>query len=144
MEIERLVDEFSASVVQHLQRQLNEFAPEKWRRLALYGAGLVDADPDEMRALAEKLAQQLFAVPGTDRYEVPVAWAGTPMGALWWRAVIRSQGDELITLAEAARLAGVSVQAISQRIERGKLQAFVDPLAPARQGRKLVRRSDVE
>ena len=38
---------------------------------------------------------------------------------------------------------GVSVPAISQRILRGSLRAFTDPFAPERQGRQLVRRSEV-
>ena len=37
----------------------------------------------------------------------------------------------------------ITVQAISQRIKTGSLNAFTDPLAPARQGRQLVRRRDI-
>ena len=50
----------------------------------------------------------------------------------------------LITLSEAARLRGVSLQAISQAVTRGTLKAYHDPQAPRHQGRRLVLRSDVE
>ena len=117
--------------------------PQEWRTLALYGAGVIDGDPGEMQEIAQSMAEWLFSLPTHNRYEIPDFWAETELGALWWAAVIRNQGDELITIADAARLAGVTVQAISQRIERGALKAFTNPLAPERQGRTLVRRSDV-
>lgn len=117
--------------------------PQEWLRMALYGAGLADADAGEIHDICQSLAEWLFAVPGESAYSIPDAWASTPMGALWWAALIRAEGDELITVAEAADLAGVSVKTISNRIDRGTLRAFVDPSAPARQGRRLVRRSDV-
>jgi len=117
--------------------------PQEWRTLALYGAGVIDGDPSEMQEIAQSMAEWLFSLPTHNRYEIPDFWAETELGALWWAAVIRNQGDELITIAEAAKLAGVTVQAISQRIERGKLNAFIDPLAPERQGRTLVRRQDI-
>lgn len=47
--------------------------------------------------------------------------------------------NDLITQAEAARLAAVSVQAISQRINAGTLTAYIDPDSQGqRQGRRLV------
>jgi len=59
--------------------------------------------------------------------------------------MIRIQGDELITINDAAKIAGVTVQAMSQRVTRGTLKSFTDPSAnnPQRE-RKLVLRSDVE
>ena len=59
-------------------------------------------------------------------------------------AFTRVQGDELITMAQAAQIAGVTVQAIAGRIDRGALTAYTDPASPGpNQGRRLVRRSDV-
>lgn len=117
--------------------------PQEWRTLALYGAGVIDGDPAEMQEIAQSMAEWLFSLPTYNSYQIPDFWADTELGALWWAAVIRNRGDELITISEAAKLAGVTVQAISQRIERGKLDAFIDPFAPERQGRQKVRRSDV-
>ena len=89
------------------------------------------------------MAEWFFSLPTSYRYDTPDWWGDTELGALWWQAVIRIKGDELITISQAAELAGVTVQAISQRIERGKLDAFTDPFAPERQGRRKVRRDDV-
>lgn len=98
----------------------------------------------ETRDICQQIAEWLFAIPGGSySYEIPDSFADTPLGALWWRALLWCEGDELITIAEAAKLAGVSVQAISQRIDRGDLRAYIDPAARERQGRRLVRRSAV-
>lgn len=118
-------------------------APQEWLALALYGAGLTDADPDEMREACQGLAEWLFGIPGHYRYGIPDQWSDAPMGALWWRAMIRAEGDELITIREAAALLVVRSQAITARIDRGTLRGFTDPEAGARQGRRLVRRRDV-
>ena len=117
--------------------------PQEWLRMAFYGAGLVDADAAEIHDVCQSLAEWLFAIPGESAYSIPDAWADTPMGALWWAALVRAEGDALVTVAEAAALAGVSIKTLSKRIDRGALRAYVDPSAPQRQGRRLVRRSDV-
>lgn len=117
--------------------------PQEWLRMALYGACLADDDAGEIHDICQELAEWLFAAPGEATYSISDDWAETPMGALWWGALVRAEGDELITLAEAAAMAGVSTQAISQRVSRGALRAYIDPSAAARQGRRLVRRSDI-
>ena len=117
--------------------------PQEWLTMALYGAGIIDADAGEMQQICQAMAEWLFALPNHAQYDIPRYWAETDMGALWWQATIRAQGDEMITIAAAAELAGVTVQAISQRISAGKLAGYINPLANERQGRRLVRRSDV-
>lgn len=117
--------------------------PQEWLTMALYGAGVIEADAKEMQEICQGMAEWLFALPNQAQYDIPRYWAETDMGALWWQAAIRAQGDEMITIAEAAELAGVTVQAISQRISAGKLTGYINPLANERQGRRLVRRSDV-
>ena len=119
-------------------------APAKWLRMALYGAGLVEAEADEINTICMEMADMLFLLPGMQLPDVPISWYETPLGALWTKALVRSLGDELIPIAEAARIAGVSPQAISQRIAAGKLSAYTDPDAPSRQGRRLVRKSKVQ
>ena len=117
--------------------------PQEWLTMALYGAGLLDADADEMREICQSLAEWLFAIPGSSAYSIPAEWGDTEMGALWWAALIRTEGDELITLAQAAELSGISLKTLASRVDRGTLRSFTDPAAPNRQGRRLVRRSDV-
>jgi hypothetical protein len=119
--------------------------PQEWLAMAKYAVDLLpDADPGYIYEICQDLAEWLFSIPGLSVYEIPAVWQEHPVGALWWSAFVRSQGDELITIAAAAKLAGVSVQAISQRIDRGSLEAFINPLAKERQGKRLVRRSDVK
>lgn len=117
--------------------------PQEWLSMALFGAGLSDQDPAEMHEVCQQMAEWLFGIPGIYSYTIPDQWADTDMGALWWQALLRAEGDELITITQAAELAGVTVQAISGRIDRGTLDSFTDPLAGERQGRRLVRRSDI-
>ena len=121
--------------------------PQEWLLMARAGLGLVEPSNDNrayVREIVQSLAEWLFATPGSYAYEIPASWYETPMGALWGAALVWTEGDELITLKEAAELAGVSLPTISIRVSRGTLRAFVNPLAPAHQGRRLVRRSDVE
>lgn len=117
--------------------------PQEWLTMALYGAGLAEADSAEIYEICQSLAEWMFSIPGHYRYSIPDEWAETDMGSLWWLAYIRASGDELITIQEAASIAGVSPQAISARISRGTLRGFVNPQSPERQGRRLVRKSDL-
>lgn len=118
--------------------------PQEWLRMALYGAGLLDADAGEVHDICQSLAEWLFAVPGLAHYRIPPEWSETPLGNLWWRALLRAEGDELITLTEAAQLLGIRVATVGGYIDRGRLAVFVDASANQRQGRRLVRRSEVE
>jgi len=114
-------------------------------RAATGGTERDETNVSEVRDICQQLAEWLFAAPGGSySYEIPDSFADTAIGGLWWKALLWCEGDELVTIAEAARLAGVSVQAISQRIDRGDLRAYTDPTARERQGRRLVRRSDIK
>lgn len=125
---------------------------QQWLLMARAGLGLV-ALPDDAEAaemirgeiyeICQGLAEWLFATPGQSVYTIPDSWAEHPLGQLWHLAMVWLARDELITIAEAAKLAGVTTQAIHQRIAHGKLRAYIDPSAPAHQGRRLVRRQDV-
>jgi|SRR3990167_314649 len=118
--------------------------PQEWLTMAKYAVGLLpDADPGEIYEICQALAEWMFSIPGESAYEIPAAWYATPVGALWATAFVKVQGDELISIAEAAEMAGVSVQAVSQRIDRGTLKSYVNPLASERQGKRLVKKSDV-
>lgn len=126
--------------------------PQQWLLIARAGLGLIKL-PDnredaemlrgEVYESCQSLAEWLFGIPGISSYHIPAIWAEHPMGQLWHLAIVWVGGDELITIAEAARLAGISTQAVHGRIARGKLSAYIDPNAPAHQGRRLVRRSDI-
>src|SRR5574343_64157 len=100
---------------------------------------------DEMYAACQSLAERLFAVPGLGAsYTIPEEFWQAPIGQMVALAFIWLEGDELITISEAARLSGKSISTISSRIKCGALRSYPDPQAanPRRAGR-LVRRSDV-
>lgn len=117
--------------------------PQEWLVMAKYGAGLIDEDASYIYEICQGVAEWLFSLPNESHYTIPDSFADTEFGALWAAAFIRLQGDELITIAAAAEIAGVTVQAISQRVSRGTLRAYVDPFAGSRQGRRLVKKSEV-
>lgn len=119
---------------------------QEWLTMALYGAGLLpDEDPLEIQETCQSLAEWMWARPGTNaEYSIPDQWAYSEMGAYWALALERAYGHDLITIADAAEKAGVTVQAISGRIDRGKLHYFIDPFASERQGKKLVRANDIK
>lgn len=75
---------------------------------------------------------------------VPPSFWDTPWG--WVIAQARqyalASGD-LITISAAAQYAGVKVQTVAAAIAQGALAVVVDHLAPARRGRRLLRREDV-
>ena len=99
----------------------------------------------EIHEGVQEICERLFAAPGAGSfYHVPEEWWESPFGAMVARALLWCQGDELITIAEAARIAGVSPQAIQNRIASGALRAYVDPDVPGRQGHRLVARGSVE
>lgn len=124
-----------------LQRMME---PQEWLVMARYGANLVDEDAQYVYEICQGVVEWLFAIPGSNAYAIPDTFADTPFGALWAAALVRAQGDELITMTAAAELAGVTVQAINGRIARGTLRAYIDPFAanPQRE-RRLVKRGDV-
>jgi len=93
------------------------------------------------------ITARLYYAPGignVDDVDVPDVFWEHPLGEMCARALLWALEGELITLQEAARLAEVSVQAISQAVSAGRIAGYVDPDASERQGRTLVKRVDVQ
>lgn len=122
--------------------------PQEWLTMARAAAGLVPATDDNrayVREICQSLAEWLFAYPGGGySYSIPDSWYESEMGSLWATALIWCTGDELVPLAEAARRADIPLTTLASRVDRGSLRAYIDPFAASRQGRRLVRMSDVE
>lgn len=110
-----------------------EMSDDEWTRGVVY-EGIQD------------LMERLFAPPGlTGAYDIPERFWDTPLGQMVGRAFIWVKGDELITLTAAAEIRGVSVQAISQAVRKGRLRHYIDPdAANPQKSRTLVSRADVE
>ena len=65
----------------------------------------------------------------------------------WFEAVdfMNTPPDDLITIAEAAKIAGVTIQAITNRIANGSIRHWYNAEAPgSRQGARLVSKSEIE
>jgi hypothetical protein len=97
----------------------------------------------ELAEAIQEIAEMLFANPLTGSYAIPETFWTTDLGAMIARARIWLR-DDLITIAEAAELADVSLPAITQAANTGRLTIWVDPDAPAHQGRRLVSLSEIK
>ncbi len=164
-QIERIVKEFATALYASRKWQIEQMLlaatvpyatddmliksgeAQEWLYMAKAAIGLIDRNEETagyVQEICQGLAEWLFSIPGgTYSYNIPENWSDTPMGALWWSALLWVQGDGLATIAEAAKAEGVTIQAISNRIDRGTLKSFTDPLASTRQGKRLVRLSDL-
>jgi hypothetical protein len=103
-----------------------------------------DFSDGELMECIQTVMELLFASPVSGTYTIPSEFWGTQLGGMVARAQLWLRHDELITIADAAELRGVSVQAISQAVDGGRLTAYIDPDATQRQGRRLVSKSEVE
>jgi len=93
----------------------------------------------------QTIMELLFASPLLSTYDVPDVFWQSPLGAMVARAMIWLRQDELITLNQAAEIAGISVPAISQAVDAGRLHPYFDPDATNPQrGRRLVSRAEVQ
>ncbi len=104
---------------------------------------------DELGIVAEMingLLEDLFTPPGLDyAYTIPPEfWNETPFGRMVRDAHLWARGDELITQTAAAALVGVSVRAVGQRVDKGKLTLYVDDNEPNPQKNRRVSRLEVE
>lgn len=118
--------------------------------IARAASGLIEDDPEGFnRGVVyegiQDLCEQLFAPPGLgSAYTIPASFWEHPLGQMVSVAMLWVQQDELITQAEAAKIRGVTTQAINQATRDGRLRSFKNPDANERQGRTLVSRRDVD
>lgn len=150
--------EFARLLREQRARQLEELGAEdgdvastrlvkRWLLMAAAVEGTLERTPANRTAVREackSMADALFHLPRRHSIEpdVPARWGERdPIGRLWWLARVWAEED-LISLQEAAELAGVSLSAVAQRRD---LMFYSDltasyPMNP----RRLVRRADVE
>ena len=69
-------------------------------------------------------------------------WSGQT-GLLIAKALSRLHGNELLTIKEAAQLAGVRMSTVSIALDTGKLTPYIDPTARKHQKHRKVLRSEV-
>lgn len=91
----------------------------------------------------QSVMESLFSTPVAYAYTIPDVFWTTELGKMLARARLWLRND-LITIADAAKKYGISVQAVSQAVDSGRLQTFVDPDTGARQGRRLISESEAK
>jgi len=113
--------------------------------IARAAAGQRTHDEIEDAVLAEEIQsvfESLFSAPATYSYVVPDAFWETGLGIMIARAQLWLHGDELVTIADAAKRFGKTVQAVSQAMNDGRLRSYHDPDARQRQGARLISLSE--
>ena len=148
------VEQFARLLRRQRARQLAELGEDvassplvrQWLLMTAAAEGTLKRTPQNqaaVRAACTSMGEALFGVPRR-RFQdpdVPVWWEDDPIGKLWWLARVWAE-DDLITIQEAADLAGVSLAAVAQRRD---LAFYIDVTAPNPLNmRRLVRRADVE
>jgi len=126
----------------------NSALADQLAEIARLAAGELDVESALAMGVSEgiqDLCERLFAAPGMGySYRIPREFWDSPLGAIVGKAHFRLRGDDLITITEAADILGVVVSAISNRIDRGHLDAYRDPDEPNPQRARRVLRSQIE
>jgi len=117
------------------------------RIIAAAAEGLLPDDDDardEAQGAAQSLCEWMWARPGMpSAYHIPPEWWGSPMGNLALRAHFWAGRDELITLSQAAKIAGRSIGDLSNMIRRGRISGYPDPSEPNPTHRTRVSRREI-
>ncbi|RMD60413.1 DNA-binding protein [Candidatus Parcubacteria bacterium] len=90
----------------------------------------------------QSISEHLFAIETV--FEIPAEFWGTPIGWMILQALVRAEGDELLSLSQAAEITGKSLSSISQMVSRGRLTRYRDPTETNPQHATRVRRSELD
>lgn len=101
-------------------------------------------DPGDVNQGIQDLVEKLFSIPGAYSYTIPQEFWHSPFGGMVMAALIWSQGDELITLSQAAEISGRSIGDLSNMIRRKRLTAYADPSEVNPQRQMRVSRCEIE
>ncbi len=104
---------------------IRTFLAERVAQIANYAAG-GDEPRDYVLDNIQTICERLFAV-SAGVYEIPAVFWQSPFGWMLLTAQIRAQGDELMTISDAAEATGLDVRRISDMARRGKLTSYRDP-----------------
>lgn len=131
------------------QRPLETPLGRQMVEIARAAAGELGQDDLTRGVVAEGiqgLLKDLFSPPGmTFVYTIPPGfWNETSFGRMVRDAHLWTRRDELITQTAAAGMVGVSVKAVGQKVDRGKLTLYVDDGEPNPQKNRRVSRREVE
>lgn len=113
--------------------------------MARVAAGDTDGlDPAIVYEGIQGLVERMFGIPGQASYTIPQEFWQSDFGSMVMAAFMWSQGDELITVTQAAEISGKSVASISNMAKRGRLRQYPDMRESNPQRRMRVLRSEIE
>ncbi len=106
--------------------------------------GYSNVDPGVVYESIQGLVEKLFSVPGESGYTIPQDFWSSPFGSMVALALLWSQGEELITMSEAAKISGKSVSSLSQLVDRGRIRSYPDMTEPNPTRRNRLVKSEVK
>jgi hypothetical protein len=129
------------------QMLFNTVAARKLEAIAIY-AETGEGDPQTIFAFIQSVLMYLHApavmsLMKVDWNSIPDEFWSRRTGLLIAKALSRLHENELLTIKEAAQLAGVSMATVSIALDTGKLTLYIDPAARKHQKRRKVLRSEV-
>ena len=102
---------------------------------------------DALGTALEHARKGVFLEPGSQLARMILAYASylaEDSESFREESEIDLPANEVMTIAQAARLLGVYTQAVSLALDRGDLTLLIDRHAPKRQGRRLVLRREID
>jgi hypothetical protein len=117
---------------------------ESCQQFALIAAGQTRGlKQRETRVHVQVLLDNLFAVPGATRYEMPAAFWLSEFGNMVLLAMVWSMNIELITVSQAVELTGRPHDYFTHAVQRGKLVTYPDVREPNPTKRSRLNKAQV-
>lgn len=113
-------------------------------RIAAASEGLLAwTDKNAAKILADCRAFEEWLNQTPIIHRTPEEFWATPVGYMVLCAQVWASKDRLISLSEAAEQSGMSLSVLSQRISRGQIMGYRDPLEKNPQRARRIRLSDL-
>ncbi len=114
-------------------------------RIAEAAEGLATWSPEAAQAiLADCAAFEAWLNQSPIPHQTPEEFWNTPIGFMVLKARLWAELDRLTSLKEAAELSGLSLSSLSQRVSRGQMKYYRDPLEANPQRARRIRLTDLE
>jgi hypothetical protein len=115
------------------------------RRIAEAAEGLISWSPDAAQSiLAECGVFEAWSNQSPIVHHTPEEFWNTSIGFMVLKARLWAELDRLTSLKEASELSGLSLSSISQRVSRGQMKYYRDPLEANPQRARRIRLTDLE
>jgi hypothetical protein len=114
-------------------------------RIAEAAEGLISWSPEAAQStLADCGAFEAWLNQSPIVHHTPEEFWNTPIGFMVLKARLWAELDRLTSLKEAAELSGLSLSSLSQRVSRGQMKYYRDPLEANPQRARRIRLTDLE